>query len=288
MPAYMLIVIPILDFSLPRQKKMTQQEVEFKLNDMRYEVLVVSWSVFYLIFQVFLYYQMFDQNLWTIFYMAIANGILSVQAFSAAHELLHKFDFSKRFLANIILLLNGYLHFYKSHKHIHHVYVATEKDPSSAPKNMTLYQFFYRSIAGNILYLYNYQTVFTIWCFALYLIFIYSMTMLSFSLVIFWLIQSIVSIILLETVNYIEHYGLKRMGNQSVTDSWDTDFSYMNWIVFRLGFHSHHHVRSRDDYQVLNYNEESPKMPLDYPWMMFLALFPEIYFGLTHPILERK
>ena len=65
------------------------------------------------------------------------------------------------------------------------------------------------------------------------------------------------SILLLEGVNYIEHYGLVRaklpngryapVGPQH---SWDADWRLTNAVMYKLQRHAHHHMNASKPYQV--------------------------------------
>jgi len=101
------------------------------------------------------------------------------------------------------------------------------------------------------------------------------------------------SIILLEDINYIEHYGLKRkrIDNDNyekveMHHSWDANSTFTNFIIFNLQRHSDHHANSSRDYFMLRSYESSPKLPTGYGGMMVLSFIPFLYFKIMNPILE--
>jgi alkane 1-monooxygenase len=97
---------------------------------------------------------------------------------------------------------------------------------------------------------------------------------------------------LLETVNYIEHYGLQRERMNAhryvpvePEHSWNSDHVLGRMILFELSRHSdHHHVPSKPFAQ-LDHIERAPQLPTGYPGMMLLSLFPPLFFRVMRPRL---
>jgi alkane 1-monooxygenase len=91
---------------------------------------------------------------------------------------------------------------------------------------------------------------------------------------VFFLVQARAAVVLLETVNYIEHWGITR-ATRAVTpvDSWDTDNAFTLRTLIGLSRHADHHAQASRPYQALRYFEQSPKMPLGYYGTILLALF---------------
>jgi len=96
---------------------------------------------------------------------------------------------------------------------------------------------------------------------------------------------AIMGILLLETVNYIEHYGLQRTLNMNGSyarvmhhHSWNANHPLGRMMLFELTRHSDHHYKASRKYQLLKHYEESPQMPTGYPGMMLLSLFPLLWF----------
>jgi alkane 1-monooxygenase len=96
---------------------------------------------------------------------------------------------------------------------------------------------------------------------------------------------AIVGFLMLETVNYIEHYGLAR---KKVSDnryervepihSWNSNHIVGRVMLFELSRHSDHHYKPAKKYQVLEHHDHSPQMPTGYPGMMLLSAFPPAWF----------
>jgi alkane 1-monooxygenase len=103
----------------------------------------------------------------------------------------------------------------------------------------------------------------------------------------------IIGAVLLETINYIEHYGLlrKRLPNGfyervETKHSWNSDHAVGRLLLFELSRHSDHHFKSNKKYQTLISSEDAPQMPTGYPGMMVLSLIAPLWFKVMNPRLE--
>ena len=92
------------------------------------------------------------------------------------------------------------------------------------------------------------------------------------------------SVIYLEGINYIEHYGLlrKKLPNGeyekvTVLHSWNAPHRFSNYLLFKLQRHSDHHKNSTKPYQTLVSLEKSPFLPHGYTLTIIMAFFPKVY-----------
>ncbi len=99
---------------------------------------------------------------------------------------------------------------------------------------------------------------------------------------------------MLETVNYIEHYGLKRkkIGDAYYEKvmpihSWNSNHSLGRILLLELTRHSDHHYMASRKYQILRHFDESPQMPTGYPGMILLAFFPPLWFYVMHKQIDK-
>ncbi len=104
---------------------------------------------------------------------------------------------------------------------------------------------------------------------------------------------SVFGIVLLESVNYVEHYGLRRERRADgrfervlPAHSWNSNHPIGRAVLFELTRHSDHHANARRPYAVLRHFDESPQLPTGYPGMVVLALVPPLYFAVMHPLLD--
>jgi alkane 1-monooxygenase len=99
-------------------------------------------------------------------------------------------------------------------------------------------------------------------------------------------LQSAWAVLLLETINYIEHYGLRRrrVGGRyepiRVEHSWNADFIVSNWILFNLQLHSDHHAHMDKPFEDLRTAPAAPQLPAGYGTMVLLALLPPAWFAV--------
>jgi len=101
--------------------------------------------------------------------------------------------------------------------------------------------------------------------------------------------------LLLETVNYIEHYGLQRNKIANTdryervfpTHSWNSNHKLGRQFLFELTRHSDHHYMASRKYQILRHFDESPQMPFGYPSMIMLATVPPLWFFVMHRHIKK-
>lgn len=227
----------------------------------------------------------------SIFSLGVANSM----AFTVAHELLHSSDPFERSLSSILLIPNFYMHWTRSHLQ-HHCWVGTPKDPATAKKGETVYAFWCRSIQGNLLDGYGAEmkrkkyAKIALWSTAPLALLQLTYTFYGTNGVSIHLGQALIAILMLETVNYIEHYGLERKqgtdGRYERTmpkHSWNATTIFTNAISFKLQRHSDHHARETVPYFLLQHVQDAPQLPHGYPAMMLASLIPPLFFSIMNP-----
>ncbi len=232
-------------------------------------------------------------------------GVLGI---NAAHELGHRPTRHEQFMAKALLLSTLYMHFFIEHNRGHHKHVSTDEDPASSRRGEWLYAFFLRSITGSwlsawklehqrlrkkglpVFSLHNGMLRFQLVQLAL----LAAIAALFGTGVMAWFIgAAFIGILMLETVNYIEHYGLRRRRKGDTYErtlpihSWNSDHPLGRMILLELTRHSDHHYMASRRYQVLRHFDDSPQLPAGYPAMMALAFFPPLWFRVMHRQLDR-
>jgi alkane 1-monooxygenase len=106
---------------------------------------------------------------------------------------------------------------------------------------------------------------------------------------------ALMGILLLETVNYIEHYGLQRERRPNgryervcTHHSWNSNHPIGRALLFELSRHSDHHANPTRPYYVLRHFDESPQLPTGYPGMVLLSLIPTVWFAVMDPHVDRE
>lgn len=223
---------------------------------------------------------------------------------NVAHELGHRAERYEQWLAQTLLVTGLYTHFFVEHNRGHHRHVATPEDPATSRLNESIYAFWWRSVTGSYRNAWrlererlekqgqpvwgwqNQMVRFTL-AQLLYLLAvgaIFGLYMVGYAIAI-----AVVGFLLLESVNYIEHYGLRRKQlpngryeRVGPLHSWSSDHELGRIILYELTRHSDHHFKANRKYQVLRHFEESPQLPLGYPGSILLSLVPPAWFAVMN------
>ena len=311
---YAWVVIPLLElFVKPDPSNMEEAEEELAKNDKVYDYILYLIVIVQVPTLFYFLYSMQDASLtvWDKIGRIGAMGLLcGTFGINVGHELGHRINKFEQFLAKISLLTSLYMHFYIEHNKGHHKNVATPKDPSTAKYGEPLYFFFFRTItlsyinawkiaskdaraAGqSALSLHNEMLIFqTIQLAFVVLIWI----LFGWTITLYFLIAAFMGILLLETVNYIEHYGLQRKEiaqgkyeRAMPAHSWNSDHVIGRLMLFELSRHSDHHYLASRKYQVLRHHDDSPQMPTGYPGMMILSTIPPAWFYVMNKRIRNQ
>jgi alkane 1-monooxygenase len=241
--------------------------------------------------------------------LALSVGMLGGVGINTAHELGHKKDALERWLAKITLAQTWYGHFYIEHNRGHHVRVATPEDPASARFGETFWEFLPRSVWGSLRSSWGLEAqrmrrlgksplnirndVLNAWLMSLVF---WGVLIASFgpALIPFMVIQAVFGFTLLETVNYLEHYGLLRQKTESgryercaAEHSWNSDHVVTNLFLYHLQRHSDHHANPTRRYQTLRSMHGAPNLPSGYASMIALTYVPAVWRKvMDHRVLE--
>lgn len=233
--------------------------------------------------------------------------IIGVSGINVGHELGHRASLFDRFLAWVLLLPAFYLHFYIEHNRGHHRWVATDRDPASARRGEWIYTFWLRSMVGSWRSAWRLESLRlqhlnkpafhpTNQMILIHLVQVAYVGIIYLlwggTGVLFATGSALVGVLLLESINYIEHYGLRRqqkeLGHYEKVQpwhSWNSDHELGRIFLYELTRHSDHHYRASRKYQVLRHFSGSPQLPLGYPGSILLALVPPLWMSRIDPIL---
>jgi alkane 1-monooxygenase len=229
---------------------------------------------------------------------AISMGVNSGSAaIVVAHELIHRKSQLKRFLGRWLLFSAGNFYFYIEHLQVHHKWVGTNKDTSTAKKGENLYAFFLRSGLGQIKGAWKLESERlkkankSIWTLQHYVLRQVILHLLFDTFIIIWfgpiallgfVLHCVAANFLLEYVNYIEHYGLTRKENERVTEwhSWQSDVPVSRFVLIDLSRHADHHYHAAKPYHTLQSYEQGRQLPSGYAGMFFVAAIPPLWFKM--------
>ncbi len=229
---------------------------------------------------------------------------------NGAHELGHNRDTASKRVAELLLLMSFFMHFHVEHNRGHHVRVGTAEDPATARKDQSLYSFWCQTLWGGMLSAWQLERTrlhrkgLTIWKF--------HNSMLRYTLLQagllgavalwlgpaaagVWLIVSAFGILLLETTNYFQHYGLTRQIRESGAlerigphHSWSANHPISRVILLNLPRHADHHIFPDRHFCNLRHLPESPVLPLGYSGMVILALIPPLFTRVMNRTLASQ
>jgi len=236
-----------------------------------------------------------------LFMVGMINGGFSI---NIAHELSHRKNKLEQNLAKLLWFRVGYMHFQIEHLLGHHPRMGTPEDHATARLGESLYQFYARCIPGSFVSAWQiekerlkqkgYAVVSwhnqMFWFIGLPLIFcgvLYGLWGWQASL--FYFLQALIAIFTLETVNYLEHYGLERRQSAGryekigLQHSWNSSRRLSNYFLHKLQRHSDHHLYAHRPYQILRAFPEAPQLPTGYGWMVLLAFLPPLWYRIMNP-----
>ena len=237
--------------------------------------------------------------------MGMLCGVIGI---NVAHELGHRTEWHEQLMAKMLLLSSLYMHFFIEHNKGHHRNVSTKEDPASSRYGESLYAFWFRSVLYSYLSAWKIEgqklkklgkPFFSIKNEMLIFQLIQLVLTLGIGLYFGWMVAAyflaaaVMGFLLLETVNYIEHYGLERDKKGEAYErvmphhSWNSDHIIGRLVLFELSRHSDHHFIASRKYQVLRHIDDSPQMPTGYPGMMILATIPPLWFGIMNPRIRK-
>lgn len=237
--------------------------------------------------------------------------VLGACGINVGHELGHRTSKREQSIAKLLLLPSWYMHFFIEHNRGHHKNIATDLDPASARKNENLYHFWWRSVSQSYLHAWNLEAsrlqkeghpfwslqnemirftlIQSLYFLAIFLLSSYWYTTLAIVL------AGVVGFLLLETINYIEHYGLRRKKLASgryervrPQHSWNANYEVGRILLYELTRHSDHHYQATKKYQILDHQEEAPELPFGYPTAMLVALVPPLWFEVMNRRLPNQ
>ena len=231
--------------------------------------------------------------------LMLTVGVVSGIAINTAHELGHKRASMERWLSKVALAQSAYGHFFIEHNRGHHVRVATPEDPASARLGESFYAFLPRTVAGSLRSAWELERtrlgrmdsspwtprndILGAW--AMTVVLFAALTAIFGVAVLPYLVgQAVLGFCLLEVVNYLEHYGLRRQRREDgryertrPEHSWNSNSVASNVLLYHLQRHSDHHANPIRRYQALRHVEEAPQLPSGYAGMIVLAAFPPLW-----------
>jgi alkane 1-monooxygenase len=237
--------------------------------------------------------------------MAISVGIVNgILGFTLAHEFIHRHTGIEKIAGHILLLQNNYPYYGIEHIGGHHLYACTEKDPHTARLGESFYRFLPRALFLTFLNAWEIESnrlrrkkkkligrYNRILLLILLQFFFYTLIIVfaGWKPFLFFILQSAVSILLLNITGYLQHYGLARkefaqghFEKISAHHAWSSRQGKDGLNLFQVGKHADHHIHPSHTYDQLVHHHDSPEQPTGYSGMMWLALVPPLWFRIMN------
>lgn len=222
--------------------------------------------------------------------MTLSTGVLTgVFGFVAAHEMIHSRDPGERALGLTLLGTVLYMHFRIAHVYGHHSRAATLDDPASARLGESLYAFLVRSIGGQFREAWRFDRRRSggkrmLLYLAIESAFLLAVGLASWRALAFLLAVAGIAVSLLESFNYVAHYGLSRRLRAdgrpeplSACHSWNSGRRMNNASLFNMGRHSDHHRHMMRSYEALEPLDGAAELPSGYAAALLTALIPPLW-----------
>lgn len=307
---FLMVLVPILDLLTG-----WQDDEHFETSDFsRAQVVLLRWNtrlyaVGYMAALVYVVLNI-DRFSGLEFGLLVSGmGLVGGVGFGCAHELLHAPGRIDQMLQKIMTVFLFYPHYKLIHIRSHHHHAGTDHDENTAWMNESIYSYIFRTIPGSMVrcwqmeakrhravsresflkgFLMNKMVPYALGQVILLValwVFAGPMGLL------FYAAQLVVGHLILESVNYIQHYGLLRKlrdGKYERTGpehSWDTYHFFSSYVTFRVGHHSYHHIAVQP-YYLLDPEPEAPKLPVGYFWAIPIVLLPPVWRRWINPRIE--
>lgn len=114
-----------------------------------YLAMILDWGMFIKLMRIWQSYDLSWGSSLHMAALAFTAANLYTAQFLIAHEVMHKPGRFYRVLATLHMVKLYYPHFTQQHLTVHHRWVATDRDPSSAKKGENVYSFVRRSVVGS-------------------------------------------------------------------------------------------------------------------------------------------
>ena len=306
---FLLLVVPLLDTVTGWQDTIALPKEAFS----RADIFLLHWNtrVYVVLYMAAVVLILRFLNQFTVAeraFLLASCGLIAAVGFAAVHEILHCRGKLDQMLQKIVTAFLFYPHYKLIHAQSHHALVGTVADKNTAWMNEGIYLYIFRTIPQSMLRCWEMEATrirnrgLSFWPGLLenrmvpyavgQIVLLLALYLFSgFWGLLFYLGHIVVAHVVLESVNYIQHYGLMRKQHDgeyedtAAEHSWDTYHFFSSYVSFRVGHHSYHHLSSKP-YYLLATEPKAPKLPVGYFWAITVVLIPPWWRHVMNPRLE--
>lgn len=306
------IMAPLFDcLSGLNRRNFRRTESEQIIGGLEYRLVVRLWAFLILTLEIWSFFvgSYSGSNLSHSIALATSVGLIAgTIGIPVAHELLHRKSRFDKALAELLMCLVAYPHFCIEHIHGHHRHVCTPLDSASAQYGMNYYKFLGRSVPGQLRSVIDFErnrcsrrnisplslaNRLTRYAVEMVVLVIAIPLLFGWVGLLMFAIQGVLAILLLEAINYVQHYGLVRrevapgryepIGPEH---SWNSAAWFSNLGLVNLGRHSDHHLFASRPFQALrDYRNRAPEFPTGLAFMTLAAFIPSLWFKIMNPLV---
>jgi alkane 1-monooxygenase len=306
---FLQIAVPLLDLFTGWKDSDPFQENDFS----PIELSLLQWNtrlyaLFYMALVIWLVSSLERFTLIETGLLVPAMSLITGVCFAACHELMHTSRRIDYFIQKFTTIFLFYPHYKLIHTRNHHPNVGTKLDENTAWFNENIYAYLLRTVLGSAArcwqieartlakegksgvtaiiqnQMFGFAIGQVLLLLALYLL-------ASKWGLLFYLAHTIGGHVVLESVNFIQHYGLLRQEiagkyeKINACHSWDTYHLFSSYATFRVGHHSTHHLTGKP-YYLLGTERLSPKLPMGYFLAIPILLLPPCWRLVINPIIK--
>ena len=227
--------------------------------------------------------------------LGVAAGLCFGQVSnSLAHELIHRPQRWARAMGVAIYVSLLFGHHASAHRRVHHVWVATERDPNSARQGQTFWRFLPRAWVGSFREGYRAErdlrrgrggNPYPVYVGGACLVFAGAWALAGWAGALSLLLMAGYAQMQLLLADYIQHYGLRRKAQAGggfepagPRHSWNAPHWYSSAMMLNAPRHSDHHRHPSRPFATLRLTGDMPVWPYSMPVMAALAMLPSLWF----------
>lgn len=220
----------------------------------------------------------------------------------AAHDLIHRRHRWAVWLGQAYFTLCAFGHHASAHKLVHHVHVASRRDPNTPERGRTIYGFIPRAWWNSAAAAWRvesrrrgdgFPTPFAFYIGGSLACAVLALAWQGWAGLAVWLALALYAASQMLAADYVQHYGLWRRRRDDgklepvgPRHSWDTPGAFTAVMMFHAGRHADHHAHPYRPYPALRDLPAAPVHPFSVAAMVVIALIPPLWRRMVHPRLD--